>query len=432
MVLASSIDKSPYTYFAPGGEIDEANWLYSTYYYDLFFVRHDWTNRDWQRLPAFDQPPVAKYIFGAALHLFHHKLVESPAGIDYWFSSTLSAYQIQPMERLERRTQLPRPSELYRYLVSLFSASRSGEAPTQLVEDDYRLGRKMVVAFSLFSTLLLVAAARAVTRNAFAALLAGVLFLNNGVTVPALRIVFCDSFCSFFSLAALLSLTALLVQLRKPGASRRPALMWSALVGASVGLGLATKFINMYAALAVALAFTLTRGARAARLRSLAVVFIVGAVLFVAVNPYLWEDPAGKLASMFHHRFLTMESQARVQMPAFPSTFGGKARVVFRKGVMLQHRFGWTALALWLGCFLAGLRRMALGARDELGGGGAFTATLAWIGSAFLLNGWLINIDWNRYYIPFAMATSLLVAVGIDDAFNALKERAAAFGNLPS
>src|SRR5439155_1765407 len=57
----------------PGGErppfeIDEAHKLSESYYYHLFFEQGAWRHADWQAdFYARTNPPVAKYVFGAAL-----------------------------------------------------------------------------------------------------------------------------------------------------------------------------------------------------------------------------------------------------------------------------------------------------------------------------------------------------------------------------
>ena len=50
-------------------EPDEPAWIFSGYYFNLYFLRFDLFHPDWSDDEAFDQPPLAKYIVGGALFL---------------------------------------------------------------------------------------------------------------------------------------------------------------------------------------------------------------------------------------------------------------------------------------------------------------------------------------------------------------------------
>lgn len=50
-------------------ESDEPAWIFSGYYFNLYFLRFDLFHQDWNDYEAFDQPPLAKYIVGGALYL---------------------------------------------------------------------------------------------------------------------------------------------------------------------------------------------------------------------------------------------------------------------------------------------------------------------------------------------------------------------------
>ena len=52
----------------PLGE-DEIYWIGQTYYYHLAVETRDWSNPDWQLLPARENPALGKYIIGAGLQL---------------------------------------------------------------------------------------------------------------------------------------------------------------------------------------------------------------------------------------------------------------------------------------------------------------------------------------------------------------------------
>jgi len=45
-------------------EIDEGAWIFSGYYFSLFFLENDRRSPDWKHPDALDHPPLAKYLFG--------------------------------------------------------------------------------------------------------------------------------------------------------------------------------------------------------------------------------------------------------------------------------------------------------------------------------------------------------------------------------
>ena len=50
-------------------EPDEAAWVFSSYYYHLYFEEGDLLHPDWQEYDALDHPPLAKYAVGLAMDL---------------------------------------------------------------------------------------------------------------------------------------------------------------------------------------------------------------------------------------------------------------------------------------------------------------------------------------------------------------------------
>jgi len=60
--------------YSPGLEPDEFAWIFTGYYFDLYFLRFDLFHQDWKDYEAFDQPPLAKYIVGVALFLRGYRI----------------------------------------------------------------------------------------------------------------------------------------------------------------------------------------------------------------------------------------------------------------------------------------------------------------------------------------------------------------------
>jgi hypothetical protein len=47
---------------------DEVSWIFTGYYFNLYFLRFDLFHSDWNDYDAYDQPPFGKYLVGAALY----------------------------------------------------------------------------------------------------------------------------------------------------------------------------------------------------------------------------------------------------------------------------------------------------------------------------------------------------------------------------
>ena len=52
----------------PVYDSDEVSWIFTGYYFNLYFLHFDLFNPDWNDYEAFDQPPLGKYIIGGALY----------------------------------------------------------------------------------------------------------------------------------------------------------------------------------------------------------------------------------------------------------------------------------------------------------------------------------------------------------------------------
>src|SRR4030042_4663964 len=49
-------------------DADEIAWIFTGYYFNLYFLRFDLFHPDWNDYEAFDQPPLGKYIVGGSLY----------------------------------------------------------------------------------------------------------------------------------------------------------------------------------------------------------------------------------------------------------------------------------------------------------------------------------------------------------------------------
>ncbi len=55
--------------YLPVYDSDEVSWIFTGYYFNLYFLHFDLFHEDWDDYEAFDHPPLAKYIVGAVIFL---------------------------------------------------------------------------------------------------------------------------------------------------------------------------------------------------------------------------------------------------------------------------------------------------------------------------------------------------------------------------
>lgn len=74
-------------------EPDEAAWIYSGYYFNLYFLQFDLGHKDWYEYDAFDHPPLVKYIVGGALFLKGYR-IDSLDAKRAWRSIPMNQYDV--------------------------------------------------------------------------------------------------------------------------------------------------------------------------------------------------------------------------------------------------------------------------------------------------------------------------------------------------
>ena len=55
--------------YLPVYDSDEVSWIFTGYYFNLYFLQFNLFHEDWNDYEAFDQPPLAKYIVGGTIFL---------------------------------------------------------------------------------------------------------------------------------------------------------------------------------------------------------------------------------------------------------------------------------------------------------------------------------------------------------------------------
>lgn len=407
--------------------VDEPYWMQGAYFYDLFFLKHDFLNKDWQSFISYDQPPVSKYILGFALDISNHKIIDTSGGLMDWQRDCVDYFDQFFLRSLSKHND-PFDKKLYAYNRSLRSQIRPIKA-IPLDQEDFKVCRRTIFLFAILSTVLLIIIGAYVFRNIFSGLLAGQFFLTNNLVINNIRKVLIDPICCFFVLCVFLVFFWLFHEL-KTGGSNKKVVAIAILEGLLLSLALGAKLITTYAALTLVLVFIgsiLLEIFKSIKARGdfpiknikvpaglLFLVLTSTFTFFVLLNPFLYSNPISGILKMDHHRFMIMKMQIRGQ-PEGLKSFSQRLSVVYNKGILLGHGpFNVFESSAYLFIFISGLWALMKRSMNELSAGsmGPPTILLLWMATVFILNGLMVNMSWDRYYIPFVMCTCLILGSG--------------------
>jgi hypothetical protein len=292
------------------------------------------------------------------------------------------------------------------------------------VPEDLAAGRRTSAVLVALTTAVVVAAARAFIPAPWA-LLAGALFAVHPFTIYIGSIAMAD---------ALFGLLIALAAAAAAALARRPTWTRAAVLGALLGLGGATKLSPLVLAVGLTGAGVVLFVIAAIRQRQLPgpegrlaahglAIGIAACIVFVAVYPYLWPDPAGRTANLFAFRTEEMAAQASDwPVMAVPT----RAEALRRVGINFGERFSLSgALATLLGTGVpAGLRQIevtvplvgvalmtVLAIRD-----GPFSPralVLAVLGGQSLITILGMRSEFDRYHLPMALLGAVGAAVAL-------------------
>ncbi len=233
---------------------------------------------------------------------------------------------------------------------------------------------------------------------------------------------------------ALFGLLIALAALAGAAYARRPGWPRAALLGVVLGLGGATKLSPLAVAvglLAVMLAlatvvFLRVRDRRRAAgiARDGLTILLAAVVIFVAVYPYLWLDPAGRTGNLFAFRVQEMSVQSSDwPVMAVPN----RVEAVRRVGLNFLDRFNLAGSVLSLVgasaplalrasellLALAGIVVMTVAAM-RAGPHSAHMAVLAVLGGQAMVTVLGMRSEFDRYHLPIALLGVVGVAVGLE------------------
>lgn len=358
--------------------IDETYKIYMARYFDLFFLKRDFLNAEWDttNFCAVTQPPVSKYLAGFALFVTGHNLSALHAAPD-WTPGKRAIFQ---------SGHVPSTSALL--------ASRG----------------PMTTLFALSIVLCAVAAYQ--VGGWPAAFAAGLLLAISYLALTTLRRATPDAPLLFFSLVTAFSDMKVIDHLSSsvPNAPRRSYLL-GALTGLGLGLAAASKLSAasllpmVLLSPGVPLCLRRFRGApfppERTPARLLITILAVTTMVFVLLNPTLWRNPLRGMGALVGQRLAEADDhQALFQEEALMTVL---ARV--------QATINQVFEPLSLVAFLLGLSLLV---RQELDHwrnqrATARTALLLWVTGTVGFTVLFTPMNWGRYFVPLIPCKAVIL-----------------------
>jgi hypothetical protein len=421
---------------------DEDCHLQNTYYYKLLFIDRDINNPEWKNFIFYDQPPVAKYIMGFALHLYNNTIVDNVGGVKNWHNIAVGDFWMPRLiavkddgnQAIETRTEA---QNLITYAHVLLKQTSPIEKINSFTDRDIIIGRLTIFLFEILATLVLILTVTFISKRLILGLIAGLLFITNPITIPTFQIAYIDSIWCFFVFMALFLLLLLLKTIRK--ADTKKTILYSFFIGISLALAIGTKVIASYAAVAVTIVLGLNfilnsmmdkkiklevkNKISKLNILSFLIISVSSLIIFVALNPFLYHNTIHNFFTIFEHRGLIMDIQSLTQGSAIRA-FSDRVGYVVQYGIFNDYKFaGLIGLSLAWGYILVliiGATKIIKKSLHELKNNsvGPYLVVVVFSLSSFILIGSTVHMGWERYFLPLMMSNILWFSFGIEAIFD--------------
>jgi hypothetical protein len=371
---------------------DESVYIYMARYFDLFFLKRDFSNPEWDAEVVWSvtQPPVSKYVIGLGLFATGH---------DFSAMHNPWKWSLDEKKNFERGN-VPSASALF--------VSRA-------------------VMTCLFTLSIVLCAAIAYRLSGFiGAFVAGPIFAASGLSLQFLRRATADPPLVFFGLLTVVSSMKLLRSMTKGEGGVSPrTFFWAALTGIWLGLTGGSKpsgaALIPVVLLAPTLAWTVhrsegTRRISGSRLLALYVVVLAAVVLsFVLPNPMLYADPWAGINAMIDHRV----SAANIQQEEAPeqalTTIPARMRATLDR---VFHPVGAVVFLFGLGLLAwQEFRDWARRAVTER------TVVLLWVAGTLAFTVWFTPMNWGRYFVLLVPCQAVVVGYLAAAVVDAIRKR---------
>jgi hypothetical protein len=410
-----------------GYNTDEGQWIWTTRYFQLAFLDRQLTGPAWDETYwTLTQPMVPRYIMGATIWLsgrplpeldLEHRIDEArgPDRARYLDPSTF-----RDERRLAEQRRVPRPSPEVLWAARL---------PMVVVG-----AGTVALLFAIAAELAGVVAGLVTAASFVAAPFALTLIPRAHSEAPTLF---------FLVLALWLAIQATRAAARAPdredaprdGFVSRRSLCLGAACGLAAGLSAGSKLSGLlalaalggFAVWAFGLALLARRPGLAASVgpvgllertwRWNALGALVGLLVFVAVDPFLWPDPVGRLQAMLAFRQQEMFGQQQLsQELAIPDGLATRLPMLIGRSAFGEP---WAArrLGVPVEALLAAAGVVVAAARSIRGrghGGAVGPDAVVGIWTLAMVVGTAANlgIDWDRYYLPIVALGLVFAGVG--------------------
>lgn len=398
---------------------DESQWIYTTRYLTLF-SKGMFDSPEWDTYWTRTQPPLARYVMGASLKAGGYNLLELNGPWDF---------TKEPTENAELGN-MPSPEMLF-------------------------WARLPMGIISALSVLLIFGIGSRIAGTA-AGLGAATWLALNIRTRDLMTRAEADGLLIFLMLVGLLLAVMLVKKLSESGASRRQAIfLLTIALGLAIGLGMASKLTAVIGLVALPLslgAVLLYRRVRAGSVTGRNILEALGitagaallaAILFVALNPALYDAPLTGTFDMFHFRQVEMEEQMSTYPSGaleagWPRLAAGLQRPLFTYsvGVSMAMRLGGSearsigevlpfdallvalGLAVTIWSIATAIKRKATTRKsgsdsESTDRNEAAIVALVWTLLFFVSIVANMGLDWDRYTLPLMVFAALWAGVGI-------------------
>lgn len=383
-------------------EVDEANWIFYTYYYHLAFDEHDFHSSAWESTEAYGHPPVAKYLIGYALS--RENLQERTMDVLRWRWQNMFYHATLPNGK---------EAELVSQIVPLRALI---------------IGRRLccVVVF-LTAVLLFFTTWRAISPTAAA--LGALYFAMHPLTRLISTLVLGDGFLIFF-IFVVVALQLLWQETKNPDLK----MLLSLGLGAASALAFNTKINGILCYLATVMMMVsigiLGVLERRSRLKRTAVaaptlihlLVMTGSFVIAcwALNPTLHFNPAGAFLTYFKERDALSDAQMRIFFNMSLPTILVRLSYAFESFVRtdpFQKAIGFSLGVPLMGIGLFGSPFYFSVKREKAM---IFLLNAAvWTGPTLLY----LRMAWVRYVFVLLPFASVLVAMGIETAARLIWDR---------
>jgi hypothetical protein len=373
--------------------VDEHEFVRKTYFFDLFFIKHNYSDPRWYEEKLEDsvaQPKAGPYIYGAALHVSGIRDTESALARSGFNSATFSGRPWWVSLWTKDPTTFP---EELKPSVSLIMTAR-----------------RTALGFTIGSVALLFILC-AVTVSAEFAYISTFLLLLNPLFYREGRFAMTDTMQLFFFFAALLGV----VWWKRMRKSGKRTYVICALLGVVSALATGVKVTGIMSLIFILLfqSFVILLDGKAGKRRrdyflSISIVVVVFGAIFYLLHPFLYAHPVSNFVYMFQNRLEGAQTYYAHEYPSTAIATRPQAlRLILERTLLPGATYGnfgtskapIDILLFCLGAaFLFHRIRQSWRAMRTVADCAVFPL---WVGFIFLCLAGYLNNDWSRYYLPF-------------------------------